>query len=166
MPQRTQKTRLRESIQPGTVCILLAGRFRGARVINLGEIEESGLIAVTGPFKLNGVPIRRVNPAYVIATKTKVDISGVDTEKARNPALFQKDRKAMRKRSKEQFLKVVEKQSLAKERKLSELEARKKLQSTIDEKILKSLSASPSMLKYLSSRFTLRRNEAPHSMVF
>lgn len=34
-----------------------------------------------GPFKVNGVPLRRVNQAYVIATSTKVDVSGVNVEK-------------------------------------------------------------------------------------
>lgn len=32
-------------------------------------------ILVTCPFKINGVPLRRINPAYVIATSTKVDLS-------------------------------------------------------------------------------------------
>jgi len=32
-------------------------------------------ILVTGPFKINGVPLRRINPAYVVATSTKVDLS-------------------------------------------------------------------------------------------
>lgn len=39
------------------------------------------LLSATGPFKINGVPLRRVNQAYIIATSTKVDISGVNVEK-------------------------------------------------------------------------------------
>lgn len=36
---------------------------------------------ISGPFKLNGVPLRRVNQSYLIATSTKVEIGECNLEK-------------------------------------------------------------------------------------
>jgi large subunit ribosomal protein L6e len=38
----------------------------------------SGNLLVSGPYAVNGVPLKRVNPAFVIATSTKVSLDGVN----------------------------------------------------------------------------------------
>lgn len=46
----------------------------------------------TGPFCVNGVPLRRVNQAYVIATKTRVDISKVQLPGRLNDDYFRRSK--------------------------------------------------------------------------
>jgi large subunit ribosomal protein L6e len=75
----------RATLIPGTVLILLAGRFRGKRVILLKNLPQ-GVLLVTGPFKINGVPLRRVNARYVIATSQKIDLTGIDSAKVEEVA--------------------------------------------------------------------------------
>merc|ERR1719253_2544976 len=93
--------RVRKSITPGTILILLAGRFRGKRVVCLKALS-SGLLLVSGPYKINGVPIRRVNQAYVIATSTKIDVSGVDVSSITD-AYFARDKDAKKNEEEEFF---------------------------------------------------------------
>ena len=95
--------------------ILLAGRFRGKRVVLLKALDQ-GVLLVTGPFKINGVPLRRVNARYVIATSYKVDISGLDQKKVDEisaPKYFTAE-KAKEKAGEEAFFKQGEKAQVRK----------------------------------------------------
>jgi large subunit ribosomal protein L6e len=100
----------RATLTPGAVLILLAGRFRGKRVILLKTLEQ-GVLLVTGPFKVNGVPLRRVNARYVIATSHKVDLSGIDQKKVDEVAgdrYFTRE-KSEKKKGEEEFFRQGEK---------------------------------------------------------
>merc|ERR1712072_1039417 len=152
----TKQTKLRASITPGTVLILLAGRFKGQRVVFLKQLD-SGLLLISGPFRVNGVPLRRVPQSYVIATKTSVDISGVAVPDSVNDALFSKP-KSTKKKSDELFFE--------KEKESTIDEARKALQSQVDDKLIAAVKKTPLLEQYLKAKFSLQKGDLPHKMSF
>jgi len=155
---RTKKrtaTKLRNGISAGSVLILTSGRYRGRRVVFLKQLE-SGLLLVSGPFKVNGVPLKRVNQVYTITTSTKVSTAGVDVSKI-NDALF-KDKSA---RSKgRDIFNEKEKKTVSAERKSA--------QKAVDDAILKNLAAdkTPFLKEYIRARFSLSKNDRVHTMKF
>lgn len=136
-------SKLRPSLVPGTVLILLAGRFRGKRVILLKQLD-SGLLLVTGPHKVNGVPLRRISQSYVIATSVKVDLAGVKLSEKLGDKLFE--------RSKENEKTLT-----------SEMKA---LQKEVDAAVLPKIKAVKQLTGYLKTSFSLKRGQAPHDMKF
>jgi large subunit ribosomal protein L6e len=151
-------TRLRSSLVPGTVVILLAGRFRGKRAVFLKQLS-SGLLLVTGPYKVNGIPLRRVNQAYVIATSTRVDVSGVKVADKFNDDYFKKPRAAKNKKTEQEFFGEGEKKKTIDA-------ARKEDQKAVDAALLKAVQAVPTLPEYLGARFTLKKGQFPHDLKF
>jgi len=163
-PKKNRKSpkpsHLRSSITPGTVLILLAGRFRGKRVVFLKQLD-SGLLLVTGPFKVNGVPLRRVNQAYVIATTTKVDIEAVKIDEKINDAYFKKSIvKGARSAETEFFEEGRPKpKDPFPETKASD-------QKNIDKAIIASIKTTENLTKYLKASWGLSKGQFPHQLVF
>ena len=152
--KKIRPSKLKKSLTPGSIVILLAGRHKGKRVVFVKDLQDSGLILVTGPYKVNGVPLRRVPQSYVIGTQTKIDISGCDVDIDAN--LFK--RQANAKAANEMFDEASEGYSPSEERKA--------LQEQVDEAIIGEISKEPHLRKYMQQLFTLRKKQFPHEMVF
>ena len=56
----------------------------------------------SGPHKVNGVPLRRINQIYVIGTSTKLDLSSVKTDKL-DDTFFKRVRSAKKNAEKDIF---------------------------------------------------------------
>merc|ERR1711871_349893 len=153
----TKQTKLRANITPGTVLILLAGHFKGQRVVFLKQLD-SGLLLITGPYSINGVPLRRVPQSYVISTQTKIDISGVTIPGEVNDEMFKKPKVAKKKNDETFFEKEKTSEGVS--------DARKALQKKVDDKVVAEVGKTPLLKEYLSSKFSLKKGDKPHLMTF
>jgi len=151
-------TKLRSSITPGTVLILLAGRFRGKRVVFLKQLP-SGLLLVTGPYKVNGVPLRRVNQAYVIATSTKVDVSKIKIDDKFGDAYFKRPKKEKKKKTEAEFFATETKKKQIAPHRIDD-------QKAFDKPLLEIVKKTPYLKEYLGAKFSLTKNQAAHQLKF
>ena len=148
-------THIQHALQPGQIVILLSGRFRGKRVVYLKKLQ-SGLLLVTGPYKLNGVPLKRVNQAYVLPTCTKVELA--DVAKDVTDDLFKKV--DVKRENEKDFFEdpLVKKGRITDERKNAQIK--------VDTEVKKAVDAVPQLYKYLKFRFALKNGDKPHLMKF
>jgi len=164
LPKKSRKSpkpaKLRSTITPGTVLILLAGRFAGKRVVFLKQLS-SGLLLVTGPFKVNGVPLRRVNQAYVIATSTKLDLGEFKLDDKVNDAYFAKPASKGPRSAEAEFFsegKPKEKEAFP--------ESKSADQKTVDAAVIAAVKKTEYLAKYLKASWGLSKGQFPHQLHF
>jgi len=160
---KPKKVPLRKSITPGTVLIILAGRHRGKRVIFLKQLQKSGLLLVTGPLKLNATPLRRIAQAFVIATKTKLDIGAVKLPEHLNDDYFKRQSKKVADKSKSGIFAEGAKE------KYTVTDQRKQDQKSVDAQVMGVIRGHPEkkyLFGYLGSRFHIAKGMHPHKLVF
>jgi len=154
------KRSLRATLAPGAVVILLAGVHKGKRVIVLKQLD-SGLVLITGPMKCNGCPLRRVNQIYLLATSTKVDVSGVKVPDNVDDEYFRRAAKKANNKEGDIFESKKEEYKPSEQRKID--------QQTVDKQVIEAIKkhADGKMLRsYLRHTFGLDKGQYPHQMAF
>jgi large subunit ribosomal protein L6e len=141
--------KLKKPLVAGQVVILVAGRFAGKRVVYLKQLA-SGLLLVTGPYNVNGVPLRRVNQKYIIATSTKVSVAGVDASKI-DDKFFAREKAA---------------KGADATTKTKTSPARQAAQTAVDTALKANIAKEEMLESYLKSKFSLKTGERPHALKF
>merc|ERR1712025_1461138 len=165
--------KLRASITPGTVLILLAGLDKGSRCVFLKQLS-SGLLLVVGPYKVNGIPLRRACHTMVIATSMKLDLSkctfwkalkNVDDVQFMNAKVTRNKAKAVLK--KKDFFSEEDGEPKKKHAPVNGLTREMhKLSKLVDREVIHQMSKVPNLRRYVSTKFRLTNHTHPHLMKF
>ena len=113
--------------------------------------------STTGPYEVNGVPLKRVNQAYVIATSTKVALPaklGLEVD----DAYFAKEAVAAKK-GEEKFYEGAQAKTVTSDQ-------RKADQKSMDKAILAAVKKTEMLEAYLQCKFSLKKGDKPHEMKF
>lgn len=153
-------------IEPGRVVILLGGAHRGKHAVIL-KVLDSGLLLVTGPHKVNGLPLRRVHQKFTIVTSTKLDLSSVNVPSEINDSYF---KRPVEKKVRGAKAAEGEASIFAKRRVDYQLtDKRKQDQVAVDKQVLEVIKKHPEksiLVPYLASHFYLKNKQYPHKMKF
>ena len=100
------------------------------------------LYKIIGPYATNGVALRRVNQKYVIATSTKVALTGVDVSKIDDNYFSRTSKTAATK------------------------DTRRADQAKVDAALSANISKVAQLNDYLRNKFSLRNGDKPHLLKF
>lgn len=106
-----------------------------------------GFMAVTGPYALNRVPVRRAHQKFMIATSTKIDVSRVEMSKLTDE-YFKKEAKRTEAGD-------ITEQTSASPMKAHRSQAMKDDQKALDASLLVEIRKTPLLDQYLKTRFSL-----------
>jgi large subunit ribosomal protein L6e len=108
---------------------------------------------------VNGVPLRRVNQKYVVATSTKVSLDGVDVSKI-DDAFFKRNAVAEKKGEAALFAAGATKTAT------ETSPERKAAQTAVDAKLQANIEKVQLLSAYMKAKFTLTKSDKPHLMKF
>jgi len=167
-PAKTPKYRqlkLRKSLTPGTIGILLRGNHRAKRVVFIRQVD-CGLLLVCNP--LTGCPPRTIDHKYFLATKMKLDVSGIKVPEEMTHTYFHNKKAENR-----AFQKALKKSSIlggdkpvrkAKELTPEKMAINKKLADQVADLI--KAHPDPIFVRYMKALFKLGPRDYPHRMLF
>ncbi|SCM11045.1 60S ribosomal protein L6-2, putative [Plasmodium chabaudi adami] len=173
--------KMRSSIQVGKVAIILTGKHMGKRCI-IAKVLKSGLLAVVGPYEVNGVPLKRVDPRYLIVTSTNIfDFNNLSQVKEKfiqsaeriNDEMFiksmdvkKRQKKLLKNKNESLFMNDV----IQKIKEIRDSDPKMKkiklLQKELGDLLKPEISKDKMFRSYIKSKFTLRNNMAFHNMNF
>ena len=108
---------------------------------------------------INSVPLRRINQSYVIATKTKLDLSSVKLPERLNDVYFI--------RMKLKKPRGMEGEMFESEKKAYYVtDERKEDQKAVDGQLMALIKKEDYLKGYLQMAFSLSNKQRPHKMVF
>lgn len=144
-----------QNLVPGTILILLTGKHAGKRVVYLKALEN-GQLLVTGPYKLNQVPLTAVAPEFSIATSTKVELPTLSLTKF--DAAYFESAVAPAAKTEADFFGDDEPVEVDSE-KLED-------QKSVDEALVEAIKKTALLQEYLETPFALNEGDKPHAMIF
>jgi large subunit ribosomal protein L6e len=122
------------------------------------QTQKQNKKLTTGPHKINGVPLRRVNQAYVIATSTKVVLPALALSTI-DDSFFTASKTAKAGKTAQELFGEGSVKTKPSAEKLAK-------QKEVDAVVLKEVKKVQGLKAYLNASFALSKGQFPHAMKF